>query len=70
MKFFLCVFMPTAKNERRSTCRIEYHHGTISVSIPGIFLTLHTNNYMFIAYIRCKLDCDQPVMKETLHEKQ
>jgi hypothetical protein len=27
-------------------------------------------NFMFIAYIRCKLDCDQPKMKETLHEKQ
>jgi hypothetical protein len=60
--------MSTAKN-KVSSCGIKYHHSTISVSILGIFLTLHTYNYTFIAYIRCELECDQPIMKETLHEK-
>jgi hypothetical protein len=52
-----------------SRVRVKYQHGTISVSIPGIFLKLHINNYMYIPYIRCELGCDQPIM-ETLLEKQ
>jgi len=59
--------MSMAKNSRRSTCMIKYHQGTISVSILGIFLKLHTCNYMFLAYIRCELGCDQLIMKETLY---
>jgi hypothetical protein len=52
-----------------SRVRVKYQHGTISVSIPGIFLKLHNNNYTHIPYIRYELGCDQPIM-ETLLEKQ
>jgi len=63
----MCGFRSTAKIPSSFAWRIKYHHGTISVSILGIFLKFHTYNYTFIAYLRYELGCDQPITNETLH---
>jgi len=55
------------KISRELYCSIKYHHDTISVSILGIFLKLHT--YIFTAYLRRELGGDQPIKNGTLHGK-
>jgi len=61
--------MSTAKNERRSICRIKYYNGTVTVFILRILLKFHTYKYMFTAYLRHELGDDQPIKNGTLHGK-